>query len=185
MPSVARNNQKMEAEVAGWEFELTVKNQLGRMKEALLKTPYSSLIDPSKDISICGYSMGGAAALLTGTLYPNLYANIGAFSCSHTYYSSSASWAWVKKKKDVIFSKSSKARRLLSYSKGEGDLCKQSFALYYSATRDNGYRFKTYVTKDFGHNVYLFYRQIFVYLYYLDHNVVLTDNMLDAMDYGI
>ena len=185
MPSTARNNQKMEASVVGWEFELTVKKQLGRMKEALLKTPYSSRIDPTKEISISGYSMGGAAALLTGSLYPNLYANIGALSCSHTYYSNSDSTAWLTKKKAVVFSKSSKARRLLSYSKSEGDIFKKSFDLYNSVSRDNGYKFKTYITKGYGHNVYLFYRQIFVYLYYLDHNVVLTDNMLDAMDYGI
>ncbi len=185
MPGVARNGQKYDAGVAGWEFELTVRYQLGTLKEALLKTDFSSKIDASKDISISGYSMGGAAALLTGSLYPNLYPHIGAFSASHTYYSSSDNTAWVRNKKEVVFSKSSRARRLLSYSKGEGDLCKNSAKLYDSVTRQNGYSFKHYITKGYGHNVDLFYRQIFNYLYYLDHNLILSDKQLDAMDYKI
>ena len=184
MPSVIDNGNNMASGVGTdyGMFSRNVRKQLGSMKEALLASEYSSYIDPRTDISVSGYSMGGCASLLAGTLYPKLYHNIGSLSPSHCYFTYDGS-GWVKKAKDIIFSRSSRAKRLMSYSKSEGEPFISNFKTYEQLSRENGYRFKTYISKKDGHNVNLFYRQIFVYMYFLDHNTVLTDQQLEAMDY--
>lgn len=185
MPAVDKNNSNITENVEGWQFEQNVREQLGGIKEALLASEYSAYIDPRKDIAVSGYSMGGAAALLAGTVYPNLFHNIGALSASHCYFTYDHQ-GWLQSPKQIIFSKSSKAKRLLAYSKDEkGSDGRYVFAenakRYETEARNNGYRFKTYVTKGYGHEKDLFYKEIFIYLYYLEHNTVLTDSRMSNM----
>ena len=188
MPSVDKSNPDMEAGVQGWQFEQFVREQMGGMKEALLKTEYGKYINPSKQINIIGYSMGGSASLLTATLYPNLYTNVASLSPSHTYYSYDGQ-QWLKSAKEIVFAKSSRARRLIAYSKSESNgqtyIFQENAKRYETEARKNGYPFKTYVTKNFPHKVDIFFREIFVYMYYLDHNIVLTESRVNNMDYSM
>lgn len=188
MPSVDNNNPDMEAGVQGWQFEQFVRNQMGSMKEALLQTEYGKYVNPSKKINIIGYSMGGSASLLTGSLYPNLYDNIASLSPSQYYYSYDK-LGWVKNTKEIVFSKSSRARRLLAYSKSENNgqtyVYAENAKRYEAEARKNGCPFKMYVTKNYSHRVDIFFREIFVYMYYLDHNVVLTESRINNMDYSM
>ena len=188
MPSVDKSNPDMEAGVSGWQFHQYVKEQMGTMKEALLKSDYGSFVNPQKKLNIIGYSMGGAASLLTGTLYPNLYENIGSLSPSQYYFSYDQA-GWLKSPKEIVFSKSSRARRMLAYSKHESNGISYVFATnakrYELEARNNGYGFKMYVTKNYPHRVDIFFREIFVYMYYLQHNVVLTESRINNMDYSM
>ena len=186
-PSVIDNGKDMASGIGSTPneynmFERNVRKQLGSMKEALLASEYGQYIDARKNISVGGYSMGGCSSLLAGTLYPNLYPNIASLSPSFPYYTDDGA-GWIKLKKDVVFSKSSRAKRLLSIGKSEQEPFPSSYQRYEVTARNNGYRFKTYVSKKDGHNVNLFYREIFVFMYYLDHNTVLTDAQLEIMDY--
>ncbi len=186
-PSVIDNGKDMAAGIGSSAseynmFERNVRKQLGNFKEALLKSQYGKYIDARKNISVGGYSMGACASIYAGTLYPNLYPNIASLSPSFPYFCDDGS-GWIKTKKEVVFSKSSRAKRLLSIGKCETEPFLSSFQRYEVTARNNGYRFKTYVSKKDGHNVNLFYREIFVFMYYLDHNTVLTDAQLEIMDY--
>ena len=166
----------------GDQYKIFLEYDLRYMKDAFLASEYGKYMDVSKPMSVAGYSMGGSAAMYAGNLYPNTYVNVGGLSPGQEYYSTNEGYGWIKSS-NVVFSKNSRARRLLACSKKEGDYYNKAVSDYDTLTRSKGYRFKIYRTNEGKHEWNIFIREIFIFLYYIDHNIVLTDQRLSSIGY--
>ena len=180
MPAFSSN---LNAEFKGDDYKIFLEYKLGSMMDAFRTSEYGDSIDFSTPMSVLGYSMGGAASIYAGNLYPDTFVNVGSLSPGQEYYSTVEGYGWIKPSQ-VRFSKNSKARRLLACSKKEGSNYNTAVRNYDTLTRNKGYRFKIYRTNTGSHDWPVFMRETFVFLYYVDNNIVLTDSMLLNMGYS-
>lgn len=158
-----------------------ITNRLVSDKTKSVKNPTSKL-DFSKDLSVAGFSMGGAASLYVGVKHRNMFPNVGAFSPSWPFYKSDDyQYDFVKKAEDVVFSSSSNAHLFMSYSlcENKGDQQLMGNVLYYKKVAEsngkNTNKFRIYDTSGF-HNNSMAARCLFVFMYYVQNNKLLTDD---------
>ena len=134
-------------------------------------------LDFTRDLTVTGFSMGGACALFAGVKYRNIFKNVGGLSPSYILYvSDEYRWDWVHTAVEMVFSGSSGAHLMMTYSVDEGEFG-ESVARFKNAAAGNGQNpnsFQVYHTVG-KHGDYLAMRELFVYLNYLQKNRVLTD----------
>ena len=141
----------------------------------------TSKVDTSKTVSIAGIAMGGASALYAGVKYPETFINIGSLSPSWCFYSDAG---YIKSAQQIIFSDSQDAHFLLTYGNGESTEKKDNVDRTKNAAESNGKNksglFKVYAApSSVGSGWSLAKREIFSYLYYIQHNVLPSDEIIE------
>jgi Putative esterase. len=138
-------------------------------------------LDFSRDLTVSGFSMGGACALLAGVKLRSYFPNVGAFSPSQGFYiSEEYKWDWIHHASDIIFSDNPNAHLFMSYSidEGNGEFSAQNnVTKYIKAAEENGSnpnQINSYISVG-NHNNQLAMRSLFVYLKYVQNNNVLND----------
>ncbi len=138
--------------------------------------------DAYPDISVTGFSMGGAASLYVGVKHRDLFPNVGAFSPSWPFYKDDDyKYDFVKKADDVIFSSSSNAHLFMSYSidENKGDMALKANVIYYKNVAEsngkNSNTFKLYETTGF-HSNEMAARCLYLFMYYVQNCKVLNDD---------
>lgn len=167
-------------------------------------TSITSKADPSKyKTAIAGYSMGGCDALTAAALYPDLYQELGSLSSSFTFHKwddPNNDWSTFHSTSDMHFS--SNLRSFVTY--GEREWQKNANDALFKYSGDHYY--KDILTGTFGltntefhvcqdpnwgyHGNKLFFREIFMYLYYLQNGVLPSESVTEQacgncyLDYG-
>ena len=182
LPTLVMDNRTAK-NISSDMFYGYVKNKLGTLKNAFLgDKKYSKYFDPGKTWTVSGYSMGGAAALYAGTLYKNLFVNVGGLSPSAQYYIQEGR-GWISQAKNLTFTRNSNAHLFMGYSLGERPEFPQNVKRFDKAFRANGFNFKIYVSPEGTHSTPLFRREMLAFFYYVSNNVFLTDDVVGTMKY--
>ena len=152
--------------------------------------------------AIAGYSMGGCDALTAAALYPELYKEVGAISSSFTFYKyddPKNEWSNFHSVSEMNFSKDLNCYITYGSVEAEKDaenIFKPSADCYYNILKkDFGVKTVTgpIVCKNSSwgkHGNRLFFREIFMYLYYLQTGKVASEELAEKAckdcykDYG-
>ena len=151
---------------------------LNMIKNNDANAPYAAKVDQSRKYSVAGYSMGGALALYVGVYYKDLFPNVCGGSPAYPFCSPGAGKkTYVTKESDVQFSSESCAHLVMGYGlKSDEDLHKglaeKYLGMYNKYKGSNPNEFKMYNEYNGGHTWDTFKREIFYFLYYVNHDVV-------------
>ncbi len=143
-------------------------------------------VDSSKKLSIGGYSMGGSTALYAGVHDSDIFVNVGGLSPSWCFYSGENGAGWMKHGSDLIFSQRDDAHCLISYGKGEPVEFGQNATLDYNTITGNGknrnehFKFFEFDKSVGAHDVNVFKREIFMFLYYTKYNELPDMSIVEA-----
>ena len=141
--------------------------------------------------AIAGYSMGGCDALTAAALYPELYHEVGSLSSSFTFYKwddPNNDWSTFHSPDEMNFASDLDA--YITYGNVEWQhnandhLFKYSGDHYYKLlTNTFGYKntqFHECMNQSWGsHGNKLFFREIFMYLYYLQHGELPSEELTE------
>ena len=133
-------------------------------------------LDYSKDVTLTGFSMGGAFALYAGAKLKKRFVNVGAFSPARSFYLGEGEWGWLRYGSEAVYSNSPNSHFMMAYSTEEGEFGKtvNDFNKVVDANEENTNHFEIYETVG-THGNTLTMREMFVYLYYLQNDVLLND----------
>ncbi|MBO7448727.1 MAG: hypothetical protein J6U54_00010, partial [Clostridiales bacterium] len=147
-------------------------------------------IDTSKPIIVAGYSMGASAALYAGTLHPEIFYNVGAFSPSYCYYREDG---WIQDASEIVFSQDPNGHFMLSYGIGEGTgYFDENVRRYIDTANNNGknikdrFKKRVYISDTGPHGwACVFETGTFEYLYYLKYDVLPDEETTVNAVFGI
>ena len=150
------------------------ESYFGDLLDAVQAGLISSKVDTTADISVGGYSMGGCAALFAGCEYFDRVVNVGGLSSSWMFYNPQGGWILDSELDDRLhYSSDPDAHLLICASWTEQDGTR--FADLYRYMNLFQQRGITHKVKDFAtgdHNMTLFYKEIFMFLYYIENDTV-------------
>lgn len=147
---------------------------------------FSNKIDTNKGISVAGYSMGGSMSLYAAHKYPNDIINIGACSPSIHAYLGDGKWGWMNHETDVTFTQNTNAHFFFSYGQAEKNDFGANADRYNTAFENtkalngNPNSFVYYSGYNEGHTWNTFKRGIFAFLYYVNHDTIPSDDIIEA-----
>ena len=157
----------------GNKMKVFVDEQFEKLYDATATGTISDKIDTSKDVIVSGLSMGGAAALYAGVLFRDKIKNVGALSPANDFkYHWDDVNGWIGKSSNIKFNEESGSHYLLAASKTEHDklhynVCKKVYSVC-----GEKYGFEEYYLESGDHDRNLFMKELFYYLYYVQHDVV-------------
>ena len=154
-----------------------------RIKDGTLDKKFGVTLDKS-NLSICGYSAGGMASVVAGSLYRDTFINVGGLSCAlqlhypgHGYRCTLDA---LEGTKDFGFTNNANKHLFMAASKtegsGDGAFYKQMEKCYEDFGQARGF---TTIAFDSGaHDINLFSQELFCFLYYIQNDVVPNDTVM-------
>ncbi|SEW35731.1 Putative esterase, partial [Ruminococcaceae bacterium KH2T8] len=150
------------------------ESYFGDLLDAIQAGQISSKVDTGAEISVGGYSMGGCAALFAGCEYYDRVVNVGGLSSSWMFYNPQGGWILDSELDERLhYSDDPDAHLLICATETEqngerfGDLWR-----YMNLFTQRGipHKVKSFSTGD--HNMTLFMKEIFMFLYYIENDTV-------------
>ena len=150
------------------------QSYFGDLLDAIQAGQISSKVDTNADISVGGYSMGGCAALFAGCEYYDKVVNVGGLSSSWMFYNPQGGWILDSELDERLhYSNDPNAHLLICASWTEQDGTRfADLYRYMNLFQQRGipHKVKDFATGD--HNMTLFYKEIFMFLYYIENDTV-------------
>ena len=168
----------------------TDKTKLDFLIEDIQSGAASSKIDTSADLSVAGFSLGGCSSLDAGVRRKDVIVNVGAFSSSSLFYPNpprTVNWGWYRNQSEIEFSSDSNAHRFLTASAVEttdgNPYTAQKTVEFYASIMPEEYPFTTYIFSSGYHTSELLFRELYMYLYYIQNDVLPTEEQCRSATY--
>ncbi|SEW35738.1 Putative esterase [Ruminococcaceae bacterium KH2T8] len=160
----------------------TGKSKLDFLIDDILDGTASSKIDDSVGISVAGFSLGGCSSLDAGIRRNDVIINVGAFSSSSLFYPNppyTVNWGWYQDQSQIVYSSDANAHRFLTASAVEttdgNPYTSKKTVEFYASIMPEQYAFTTYIFSSGIHNSDLMFRELYMYLYYIQNDVLPTE----------
>ena len=160
----------------------TGKSKLDFLIDDILDGTASSKIDDSVGISVAGFSLGGCSSLDAGIRRNDVIINVGAFSSSSLFYPNppyTVNWGWYQDQSQIVYSSDANAHRFLTASAVEttdgNPYTSKKTVEFYASIMPEQYAFTTYIFSSGYHNSDLMFRELYMYLYYIQNDVLPTE----------
>ena len=168
----------------------TGKTKLDFLIEDIQSGAASSKIDTSADLSVAGFSLGGCSSLDAGVRRHDVIVNVGAFSSSSLFYPNppyTVNWGWYTDPSQIVFSPDPDAHRFLTASatethNGNPYTAKKTVEFYASIIPEE-YPFTTYIFSTGEHDSNLLFRELYMFLYYIQNDVLPTEAQAGSATY--
>ncbi len=143
---------------------------------------FDGKVNTKAPLHVTGYSMGGSVTLALGVRDNNHCYNLGAFSCSNSFYLGDGNYGWYNYASDIKYS--GNTRLFLSYGKGEDAYFKENAERYkYIIEKydpDVTIKYNAFDASYGGHDPKLFTVELFSYLYYNKFGTMPTDALIKS-----
>ena len=140
-------------------------------------------IDKS-ELTLCGYSMGGAISGLAGSLYKSDLINIGALSPSpqlhHPSYYKEGYSPFLEEQKDCDgkFTTDPNKHLFLVCGSAEGDITSGVEYGYNKYGKNQGFARMKFIGNEESHTHKLFRKELFCFMYYIQNNELPSDELI-------
>ena len=143
---------------------------------------FDGKVNTKAPLHVTGYSMGGSVTLALGVRDNKHCYNLGAFSCSNSFYLGDGNYGWYNYASDIKYT--SNTRIFLSYGKGEDAYFKENAERYkYIIEKydpDVTIKYNAFDASYGGHDPKLFTVELFSYLYYNKFGTIPSDALIKA-----
>ena len=168
----------------------TDKTKLDFLIEDIESGAASSKIDTSADLSVAGFSLGGCSSLDAGIRRHDVIVNVGAFSSSSLFYPNppyTVNWGWYTDPSRIVYSSDPDAHRFLTASATEthngNPYTAKKTVEFYASIMPEEYPFTTYIFSSGEHDSNLLFRELYMYLYYIQNDVLPTEEQCRSATY--
>lgn len=168
----------------------TDKTKLDFLIDDIYSGAASSKIDTSADLSVAGFSLGGCSSLDAGIRRNDVIVNVGAFSSNSLFYPNppfTVNWGWYMDPSQIVYSSDPDAHRFLTASAVEttdgNPYTSKKTVEFYASIMPAEYSFTTYIFSSGYHNSELLYRELYMYLYFIQNDVLPSEEQCRSATY--
>ncbi len=168
----------------------TGKTKLDFLIDDIQSGAASSKIDTSADLSVAGFSLGGCSSLDAGIRRHDVIVNVGAFSSNSLFYPNppyTVNWGWYTDPSRIVYSSDPDAHRFLTASATEthngNPYTAKKTVEFYASIMPEEYPFTTYIFSSGEHDSNLLFRELYMYLYYIQNDVLPTEEQARSATY--
>ena len=166
------------------EYKDCVLAYLPGILESVKAGTFSSTIDTSKPMTVCGISLGGVCSLYVGYKFKDDFVNVGALSAGRQfcwlYQAPDTYTGMIYYPNNIAYSDNENAHRMLACSKTENNGEFYQYNLDYYNLLGEKWEFEKYYPESGEHVRSTFMNEFFYYMYFVQHDTFPTEAQIKS-----